>query len=116
VNHRYVAPPTGINMTNRRVAVGFLLVFHIHCSSNSCRSQVIMGIQPSNIKPEVETALIWCHTAEPHYQSMGRFRFAISVPYIALVELLPFTGNNRFSAYQNQTGSGNQPYVTPPTK
>jgi hypothetical protein len=65
VNHRYVAPPTGINMTNRRVAVGFLLVFHIHRSSNSCRSQVIIDFQPSNIKPEVETALMWRHTAEP---------------------------------------------------
>jgi hypothetical protein len=47
---------------------------------------------------------------------MGRFRFPISVPYIALVELLPFTSYYRFSAKQNQTGSENQPYVTPPTK
>jgi hypothetical protein len=63
--YHYVAPPTGINMTNRRVAVGFLLVFHIHRSPNSWGSQIIINFQPSNIKPEVETALMWRHTVEP---------------------------------------------------
>jgi hypothetical protein len=29
VNNPYVAPPKGIYMTNRQVAVGFLIVFHI---------------------------------------------------------------------------------------
>jgi hypothetical protein len=43
-------------MTNRRVADGFLLVFHIHCSTNFYGSQ---DFQPSNIKPEAKIAVSW---------------------------------------------------------
>jgi hypothetical protein len=54
-----VAPLSGIIKSDLRVAVGFLLVFHMHRSSNSCRSQVSIDFQPSNIKPEVETVSQW---------------------------------------------------------
>jgi hypothetical protein len=61
----YATAPSGNIKSDRRVPVGFLLVFRIHRSSSSCRSQVIIDFQPSNIKPEVEAAVMWRHIAEP---------------------------------------------------
>jgi hypothetical protein len=70
-----VAPPSGNIKSDRRVPVGFLLVFHIHRSSNSCRSQVIIDFQPSKIKPEVEISLCDATHANKYTRTIGRYRF-----------------------------------------
>jgi hypothetical protein len=57
-----------ISKSDRRVPIGFLLMFHIHHSSYSCCSQVINDFQLNNIKSEVETALMRRYTATTNYE------------------------------------------------
>jgi hypothetical protein len=60
----YVAPPSGIDMTNRQAAIGFLLLFYALRSSDSSHLRVIIDFYCSKIRPEAEMGLTWPHVAE----------------------------------------------------
>jgi hypothetical protein len=51
-----VTQPTEINISERKVAVGFLLVFYTLRSSDPNRSPVIIDFQLGITRPEVEMA------------------------------------------------------------
>jgi hypothetical protein len=63
----------------------FLLVFHIHRLSNSCRLEVIIDFQLSKMKPEVEISLCDATQGINYMGTICRCGFLISVLYTALV-------------------------------
>jgi hypothetical protein len=60
----YAAPPSGITMTNRYAATGFLLVLWTMRSLKHCRSRVIIDFQPNCITPRVVMVFMRRHLAK----------------------------------------------------